>query len=101
MLGNRTLVRDGFDVCAKTVLVGNMTVPSQLWHRFCVPGNMSSPQCDDYFLHNNLTEVPGIPGLGSGVIRGNGTESQHGDQLWDLIADKMMDRVIMFTFMFV
>lgn len=70
MLGNRTLVRDRFDVCSKTVVVGNTTVASQLWQRFCVAGNTSSSQCDDYFLHNNLTEVPGIPGLGSGVIRG-------------------------------
>lgn len=70
MLGNRTLVRDRFDVCAKTIVMGNMTVTSQLSQRFCVSGNTTSSQCDDYFLHNNLTEVPGIPGLGSGVIRG-------------------------------
>lgn len=70
MLGNRTLVRDRFDVCAKTVAMGNITVPSQLWERFCVPGNMSGTQCDDYFLQNNLTEIQGIPGLGSGIIRG-------------------------------
>uniref|UniRef100_A0A3Q3JGQ3 Solute carrier family 12 member 4 n=1 Tax=Monopterus albus TaxID=43700 RepID=A0A3Q3JGQ3_MONAL len=42
MLGNRTLVRDHFDVCAKTVIKGNITVPSQMWDRFCLPGNMSS-----------------------------------------------------------
>lgn len=70
MLGNRTLVRDRFDVCSKTVVMGNITVPSQLWDRFCVLGNMSSPQCDDYFIQNNLTEIQGIPGLGSGIIRG-------------------------------
>lgn len=70
MLGNRTLVRDRFDVCSKTVVTGNLTAHSQLWERFCVPGNMSM-QCDEYFLHNNLTEIQGIPGLGSGIIRGN------------------------------
>lgn len=68
MLGNRTLVRDRFDVCSKTVVTGNLTVPSQLWERFCVPGNMSL--CDEYFLQNNLSEIQGIPGLGSGAIRG-------------------------------
>lgn len=68
MLGNRTLVRDRFDVCSKTVVTGNLTVPSQLWERFCVPGNMSV--CDEYFLQNNLSEIQGIPGLGSGAIRG-------------------------------
>ncbi|KAF3832341.1 hypothetical protein F7725_026006 [Dissostichus mawsoni] len=71
MLGNRTLVRDRFDVCAKTVTKDNMTVPSQLWERFCLPGNMSSAQCDDYFLQNNVTEIQGIPGLGSGIIKEN------------------------------
>ncbi|XP_047437029.1 solute carrier family 12 member 4 [Mugil cephalus] len=71
MLGNRTLVRDRFDVCAKTVINGNLTVPSQLWDRFCMPGNLSSAQCDDYFIQNNVTEIQGIPGLGSGIIRDN------------------------------
>lgn len=70
MLGNRTLVRDRFDVCSKTVVMGNTTVPSQLWDKFCIPGNMSSTHCDDYFIQNNLTEIQGIPGLGSGIIRG-------------------------------
>lgn len=73
MLGNRTLVRDRFDVCSKTVVTGNLTVPSQLWERFCTAGNMSM-QCDEYFLQNNLTEIQGIPGLGSGIIRGENKE---------------------------
>ncbi|XP_034381230.1 solute carrier family 12 member 4 isoform X2 [Cyclopterus lumpus] len=71
MLGNRTLVRDGFDVCAKTVIKGNVTVPSQLSESFCLPGNMSSAHCDDYFNQNNVTEIQSIPGLGSGIIREN------------------------------
>lgn len=71
MLGNRTLVRDLFDTCGKTVVEGNNTVPSQLWKRFCGSGNVTSLQCDDmYFNQNNVTEIPGIPGLSSGVIRG-------------------------------
>lgn len=76
MLGNRTLVRDRFDVCAKTVIKDNITVPSQLWERFCLPGNMSSNQCDGYFIQNNVTEIQGIPGLGSGIIRGKFTFKQ-------------------------
>uniref|UniRef100_A0A673BUH8 Solute carrier family 12 member 4 n=1 Tax=Sphaeramia orbicularis TaxID=375764 RepID=A0A673BUH8_9TELE len=71
MLGNRTLVRDRFDVCAKTVIKGNITVPSELWESFCSPGNMSSAQCDEYFIQNNVTEIQGIPGLSSGIIREN------------------------------
>lgn len=76
MLGNRTLVRDRFDVCSKTVGTGNLTAPSQLWERFCLPGNMSM-QCDEYFLQNNLTEIQGIPGLGSGIIRGKKKKKSH------------------------
>uniref|UniRef100_A0A672LVS2 Solute carrier family 12 member 4 n=1 Tax=Sinocyclocheilus grahami TaxID=75366 RepID=A0A672LVS2_SINGR len=63
MLGNRTLVRDLFDVCGKTVVVGNDTVPSQLWKNFCSSENSSSTHCDEYFLQNNVTEIQGIPGL--------------------------------------
>ncbi|CAL8243370.1 unnamed protein product [Lota lota] len=71
MLGNRTLERDLFDVCAKTVVVGNETVPSQLWRSFCPKGNVSSSQCDDYFSQNNVTEILAIPGLASGIISDN------------------------------
>lgn len=71
MLGNRTLVRDLFDVCAKTMMVGNETVPSQLWRSFCSAGNISSSQCDEYFSLNNVTEVQGIPGMASGIISDN------------------------------
>lgn len=70
MLGNRTLVRDLFDVCTKTVLVGNETVPSKLWRNFCSSENGSSFHCDEYFAQNNVTEIQGIPGLASGIIQG-------------------------------
>lgn len=70
MLGNRTLVRDLFDVCEKTVVVGNETVPSKLWKNFCSSENISSAHCDEYFFHNNVTEIKGIPGLASDIIRG-------------------------------
>lgn len=70
MLGNRTLVRDLFDECAKTLLVGNETMPSTLWKNFCSLENGSTFHCDEYFAQNNLTEIQGIPGLASGIIRG-------------------------------
>ncbi|KAF5897082.1 solute carrier family 12 member 4, partial [Clarias magur] len=71
MLGNRTLVRDLFDVCAKTVLIGNDTVHSNLWNNFCSSENGSMFHCDEYFAQNNVTEIQGIPGLASGIIREN------------------------------
>lgn len=73
MLGNRTLVRDLFDVCGKTVVVGNETVTSKLWKNFCSSENSSSAHCDEYFFQNNVTEIPGIPGLASGIIKGKDT----------------------------
>ncbi|KAK2819867.1 hypothetical protein Q7C36_021513 [Tachysurus vachellii] len=71
MLGNRTLARDLFNECAKTVLEGNETVPSKLWRNFCSSENGSSFHCDEYFAQNNVTEIQGIPGLASGIIREN------------------------------
>ncbi|KAM9494881.1 solute carrier family 12 member 4 [Clarias gariepinus] len=71
MLGNRTLVRDLFDVCAKKVLIGNDTVHTELWNNFCSSENGSMFHCDEYFAQNNVTEIQGIPGLGSGIIREN------------------------------
>ncbi|KAG5848713.1 hypothetical protein ANANG_G00102300 [Anguilla anguilla] len=64
-----TLVRELFDTCGKTVFVGNTTIPSKLWENFCGYENMS--ECDEYFTKNNVTEIQGIPGLASGVIREN------------------------------
>ncbi|XP_075936073.1 solute carrier family 12 member 7-like isoform X1 [Anarhichas minor] len=66
LLGNRSLKNDKFDTCAKTELVKNVTVTTDLWRLFC--GNAT---CDDYFALNNLTELRAIPGLLSGVIKDN------------------------------
>ncbi|KAG8446574.1 hypothetical protein GDO86_014141 [Hymenochirus boettgeri] len=56
LLGNRTLSRKGFDVCAKFIDNGNETVTTKLWALFC-----SSPffnaTCDTYFAENNVTEI--------------------------------------------
>lgn len=78
MLGNRTLVRDLFDVCAKTVLEGNETVPSKLWRNFCTSDN-GSFHCDEYFGQNNVTEIQGIPGMASGIIRGKNEKYKYKD----------------------
>uniref|UniRef100_A0AAR2KL05 Solute carrier family 12 member 6 n=1 Tax=Pygocentrus nattereri TaxID=42514 RepID=A0AAR2KL05_PYGNA len=41
-----------------------------LWMRFCNSSELNAV-CDDYFAHNNVTEIKGIPGLASGVITEN------------------------------
>ncbi|XP_030017019.1 solute carrier family 12 member 7-like isoform X4 [Sphaeramia orbicularis] len=66
LLGNRSLKNDNFEICAKTKDVKNTTVNMELWALFC-----TNNTCDDYFELNNLTEIPAIPGLLSGVIRDN------------------------------
>lgn len=71
LLGNRSLMNENFEICAKTLVVENNTVPAELWNIFC------NTTCDKYFLLNNLTEMPAIPGLLSGVIKGGGQDGVH------------------------
>ncbi|KAM6457653.1 solute carrier family 12 member 5 isoform 2-T2 [Liasis olivaceus] len=70
LLGNRTLSRHGFDVCAKVVQVGNETIGSELWALFC-SSRFLNASCDEYFTQNNVTEIQGIPGAASGLIQEN------------------------------
>ncbi|XP_040027863.1 solute carrier family 12 member 7 isoform X3 [Gasterosteus aculeatus] len=67
LLGNRSLNNKMFEICAKTVSVKNVTEFTKLWGIFCKP----NATCDDYFDLNNLTEIPAVPGLLSGVIKDN------------------------------
>ncbi|XP_026062384.1 solute carrier family 12 member 7 isoform X2 [Carassius auratus] len=70
LLGNRTLQNSRFDKCDKTELINNVTTPTQLWKLFCI-GGIENATCDDYFTHNNLTEIQAVRGLLSGVISDN------------------------------
>ncbi|XP_045703673.1 solute carrier family 12 member 7 isoform X7 [Phyllostomus hastatus] len=78
LLGNRTLSRRSFDVCAKVHTTNNGTGTTTLWGLFC-NGSSPSASCDEYFAQNNLTEIQGIPGVASGVLL---------DNLWSAYADK-------------
>ncbi|KAM5192403.1 solute carrier family 12 member 6 isoform 1-T1 [Mantella aurantiaca] len=71
LLGNRTLSRLGFNTCAKTVYKDNLTSVSNLWDLFCRPPGLLNATCDEYFFHNNVTEIQGIPGMTSGIISEN------------------------------
>uniref|UniRef100_A0A2R9AVJ1 Solute carrier family 12 member 6 n=1 Tax=Pan paniscus TaxID=9597 RepID=A0A2R9AVJ1_PANPA len=71
MLGNRTLSSRHIDVCSKTKEINNMTVPSKLWGFFCNSSQFFNATCDEYFVHNNVTSIQGIPGLASGIITEN------------------------------
>uniref|UniRef100_A0A8C1GGC9 Solute carrier family 12 member 7a n=1 Tax=Cyprinus carpio TaxID=7962 RepID=A0A8C1GGC9_CYPCA len=70
LLGNRTLQNSRFDKCEKTELINNVTTPTQLWKLFCT-GGIENATCDEYFTHNNLTEIQAVRGLLSGVISDN------------------------------
>uniref|UniRef100_A0A667X8I5 Solute carrier family 12 member 7a n=1 Tax=Myripristis murdjan TaxID=586833 RepID=A0A667X8I5_9TELE len=70
LLGNRTLKNDQFDKCLKTEVVKNITYTTDLWSLFCESKHLNAT-CDDYFSVNNVTEIQGIPGLLSGVIKEN------------------------------
>ncbi|XP_053558220.1 solute carrier family 12 member 6 isoform X2 [Bombina bombina] len=70
LLGNRTLNGLHFTTCAK-ILEGNVTLPSDLWDLFCHPKGHLNASCDEYFAHNNVTVIQGIPGLSSGIITEN------------------------------
>uniref|UniRef100_A0A8C1R2J8 Solute carrier family 12 member 5a n=1 Tax=Cyprinus carpio TaxID=7962 RepID=A0A8C1R2J8_CYPCA len=70
VLGNRTLVWKGFDVCAKVIERENATVTTQLWRLFC-DSEFLNATCDSYFVNNNITEIQGIPGVMSGILREN------------------------------
>ncbi|XP_072571801.1 solute carrier family 12 member 5 isoform X2 [Paramormyrops kingsleyae] len=70
ILGNRTLVWKGFDVCAKVIEKENGTVTTKLWRLFC-DSEFLNATCDEYFLNNNISEVQGIPGITSGILREN------------------------------
>lgn len=78
LLGNRTLVRDDY-LCAKTVVLNNMTETTVLWKKFCGDDSSINAECDEYFLLNNITEIQGIPGVASGVLY---------DNLWSVYTDK-------------
>lgn len=58
-----------FEKCVKTEVIKNVTYTTKLWELFCDSRHLNAT-CDDYFTLNNVTEIQGIPGLLSGVIKG-------------------------------
>ncbi|KAL9869822.1 LOW QUALITY PROTEIN: solute carrier family 12 member 7 [Geothlypis trichas] len=69
LLGNRTLSKRSFDVCAKFTESNNETKTTPLWLLFC-DSSLLNATCDDYFSLNNVTEIQGIPGI-NGVLTDN------------------------------
>ncbi|NXR14088.1 S12A7 protein, partial [Semnornis frantzii] len=78
LLGNRTLSKRSFDVCAKFTESNNETKTTTLWSLFC-DSPLLNATCDDYFSLNNVTEIQGIPGIMSGVLA---------DNLWSAYSEK-------------
>uniref|UniRef100_A0A4W5MD30 Solute carrier family 12 member 7a n=1 Tax=Hucho hucho TaxID=62062 RepID=A0A4W5MD30_9TELE len=69
LLGNRSLQNHNFEKCMKTEVIKNVTYTTKLWKLFCGSPHLNAT-CDEYFTLNNVTEIQGIPGLLSGVIKG-------------------------------
>ncbi|XP_075603151.1 LOW QUALITY PROTEIN: solute carrier family 12 member 7 [Balearica regulorum gibbericeps] len=78
LLGNRTLSKRSFDICAKFTESNNETKTTTLWRLFC-DSSLLNATCDDYFSLNNVTEIQGIPGIMSGVLT---------DNLWSTYSEK-------------
>uniref|UniRef100_A0A8C4WUW7 Solute carrier family 12 member 4 n=1 Tax=Eptatretus burgeri TaxID=7764 RepID=A0A8C4WUW7_EPTBU len=70
LLGNRVIASGAFTTCAKTMQSANGTVTTDLWLRFC-DSKLLNSSCDPFFAANNVTEISGIPGLGSDSILEN------------------------------
>ncbi|XP_062396141.1 solute carrier family 12 member 5b [Sardina pilchardus] len=70
MLGNRSLLSKGYDVCAKTIEQANGTVTTKLWKIFC-DSEFLNATCDEYFTNNNVSIIQGIPGVTSGILAEN------------------------------
>uniref|UniRef100_A0A8C7JT95 Solute carrier family 12 member 7 n=1 Tax=Oncorhynchus kisutch TaxID=8019 RepID=A0A8C7JT95_ONCKI len=70
LLGNRSLQNHNFEKCVKTEVIKNVTYTTKLWELFCDSHHLNAT-CDEYFTLNNVTEIQGIPGLLSGVIKDN------------------------------
>ncbi|XP_067147151.1 solute carrier family 12 member 7 isoform X3 [Apteryx mantelli] len=78
LVGNRTLSKRNFHVCAKYTESNNETKTTRLWRLFC-DSSLLNATCDDYFALNNVTEIQGIPGITSGVLI---------DNLWSAYSEK-------------
>lgn len=55
---------------ALAVSLSEVERTTELWSQFCTGWELNAT-CDEYFVHNNLTQTQGIPGLASGRIAGN------------------------------
>ena len=52
---------------------------TRLWGLFC-SSRFLNATCDEYFTRNNVTEIQGIPGAASGLIKGLGGGKKAGVQ---------------------
>ncbi|KAA0723972.1 Solute carrier family 12 member 6 [Triplophysa tibetana] len=61
---------DTFNISEAPPLSPSAEKTTELWSQFCMGGEFNAT-CDEYFLHNNFTQIQGIPGLASGRMAEN------------------------------
>ncbi|XP_073763941.1 solute carrier family 12 member 6 isoform X1 [Danio rerio] len=59
-----------FNSTAAPPSVAPLEKTTDVWRLFCNSSELSAA-CDEHFTHNELTQIQGIPGLASGVIKEN------------------------------
>lgn len=59
-----------FNSTAVPPSVAPLEKTTDVWRLFCNSSELSAA-CDEHFTHNELTQIQGIPGLASGVIKEN------------------------------
>ena len=67
MLGERLLSLEAITVNGTVMCNKNTSGP--LTHHYCSEVN-STTVCDPYFLQNEVRYIPGIPGVASGIMKG-------------------------------
>ncbi|XP_057188690.1 solute carrier family 12 member 6-like [Triplophysa rosa] len=61
---------DTFNISEAPPITPSVEKTTELWSQFCTGWEFNAT-CDEYFVHNNFTQIQGIPGLASGRMAEN------------------------------
>ena len=70
MLGEKLLEYPGTSTYDNiTVWCSKNATTGDIWHRYCINAN-GTDLCEGHFIKDDISIIPGIPGLASGVVYG-------------------------------